>query len=215
MTDIQAAVGGQVAEGLVRQLQAILDDSGDLGRQGDAGAFQHVDHAEEAHRVVASDAVVDVADHQLGRQVGRGVAHRLGIGATGADVVEDPLLVAVLLLDVLGDRAAQPLQPLRQARPAGHQQRHGVLDVVVGLTEEGHVAVEADPPGQDLGEDRCSQQVFALGLGLFLQGLVETHQYASSKCSVRPSGCRWRSGNAATGRRGAAGRWPWPGRWPR
>ncbi len=86
---------------------------------------------------------------------GVALAHRLGIATAGADVVEDPLLMAVLLLDVLGDGLAQPLQALGQACTAGHQQRHGVLDVVVGLGEEGQVAVQADlrrpAPGRMIG----------------------------------------------------------------
>ena len=125
------------------QLQAGLNDPGGPGGQRDAGAFEHIDHAEEAHRVVARDAVVDIAHHQLGGQGRQTPAHRVGIGAAGSDVVEDPLLMARLFLDVLGDGLAQPFKALRQARAAGHEQRHRVLDVVVGLGQEGDVAVAA------------------------------------------------------------------------
>src|SRR5574343_1520524 len=118
---IQAAVGVEVAEGLARQLQRVLDDAGGLGGQGDAGAFEDVDHAKEAHRVVPGDAVVDVGHHQLGGYVRGAMAHRFLVGTAGGDVVEHPLLVAGFFLDVLGDGFAQPFQALRQTRATGHQ----------------------------------------------------------------------------------------------
>ncbi len=62
------------------------------------------------------------------------------VAAAGGDVVEDPLVVAGLLVDVLVERGRHPGEPRRQARAAGLQQRHGVADVVVGLGQERAVA---------------------------------------------------------------------------
>ena len=113
---------------------------------GDAGAFQHLDHAEEPHGVAALYLVVEEGHHQLDGQLGLAVAHRLGIAATGADVAQDPLLMAVLLVDVLGDGAAHPLILLTQLAAGGHQERYRVAHVIEGLGEEAQVDVAGDLP---------------------------------------------------------------------
>ena len=84
--------------------------------------------------------------------------------------------MARFFLDVFADSFAQPLQPFWQTRAAGHQQGHGVFDVVIGLGEKGHVAVQADGAGHSLGNDRRTEQVIALSAGVFKQGFVEAHQ---------------------------------------
>jgi len=154
-----------------------------------------------AARVAPIDLVVDVADHQLGRQAGGFHPHRLGIAATGANIVENPLLMAVLLLDVFGDRLAQPLQALRQARTTGHQQRHRMLNVVIGLAEKRQITGRANGAGHDLGNDRRAQQVLALNLGLRLQLIKKMHLKLLGNVPVMPHG--------------AADHCWWPGRCPR
>lgn len=64
----------------------------------------------------AGDAVWDIGHHQLGGQRAGWPWRTAQAYAAGGEVVEDPLLVAELFLDVLGDRAAQPLVALGQAR---------------------------------------------------------------------------------------------------
>jgi hypothetical protein len=53
----------------------------------------------------------------------RAAAHRVGIATARADVVEDPLVVADLFLDVFLDGAARPARaasrPAPQARMSG------------------------------------------------------------------------------------------------
>ena len=175
----------QVAEGFGRQAQAAADRPRRAGGEGDARALQHVDHAEEAHRVVARDAVVDIGDHQLGGQRRLAAAHRRGVGAAGGEVVEDPLLVAALLVDVLRDRAAQPFETHGQARAAGHQQRYGVADVVIGLGEEGDVARQRDLADERLLDNRRGEQHVAFGHGLVLELLEEAHVSVSSLKEVK------------------------------
>ena len=85
------------------------------------------------------------------------------IAARVLDVVEDPLLVARLLVEVVQDRLAQPLVPLRQARADRHQQRHGVAHVVVGLRQERDVELARDVAGERALDDRRGQQVVAVG----------------------------------------------------
>jgi hypothetical protein len=82
--------------------------------RGDAGALEHEHHAEERCRVAPVEQVVGVGDHHLGRQLRIAGTHRRGVATGRGDVVEDPFLVADLLRDVLGDRAPQPCQALRQ-----------------------------------------------------------------------------------------------------
>ncbi len=73
----------------------------------------------------------------------------------------------------------------RQARAAGHQQRHGVADVVIGLGEEGDVARQRDLAGERLLDDRRGEQHVALGHGLVLELLEEAHVSVSSLKEVK------------------------------
>ncbi len=117
---IQGAVGAEIAHRLRGQPEAAFQLVGYGEGDGDAGAFQHLYHAEETHGVAALDLVVEEGDHQLDGQPGLAMTHRLGIAATGADVIEDPLLMAVLLVDVLGNGAAYPLVLLTQLAAGCH-----------------------------------------------------------------------------------------------
>ncbi len=101
--------------------------------------------------------------------VARGGRVEAGLG----EVREDPLLVAVFFLDVLGDAVAQPFEALRQARAARHQQRHGVLDVVVRLGQKRAIAVAAHAAGEAVGDDRRRQQALPIGLGRGTRSSVE------------------------------------------
>ncbi len=69
------------------------------------------------------------------------MADRLGVTTAGADVVENPLLMADFLLDVLGHGLAHPFVVAVQPGTAGHQQRHGVTHVMEGLGQKRDVAV--------------------------------------------------------------------------
>ncbi len=117
---IQGAVGAEIAHRLRGQPETAFQLVGYGEGDGDAGAFQHLNHAEETHGVATLDLVVEEGDHQLDGQPGLAVTHRLGIAATGADVIEDPLLMAVLLVDVLGNGAAYPLVLLTQLAAGCH-----------------------------------------------------------------------------------------------
>ncbi|MCY1550159.1 hypothetical protein D9M68_863890 [compost metagenome] len=175
MVLVQRAVGAQVAEGVPGQAEAVADAAGGMGGEGDAGAFEDVDHAEQADRVAAGDEVVEIGHHQLDGQCRAAALHGVCVASAGGDVVENPALVAVLLVDVLADGAAQPLQAGGQARAAGHQQRHGMADMVVGLGQEGDVALQADHAGQRLANHRDAEQRLALAGGGGLQGVEEWH----------------------------------------
>ncbi|MNH37191.1 hypothetical protein D3C79_980620 [compost metagenome] len=65
MVLVERTMGAEVAERLARQAQRALDGGRRLRGQGDAGAFEHVDHAEQPDRVTAGNQVVEVGDHQL------------------------------------------------------------------------------------------------------------------------------------------------------
>ncbi|MNI83455.1 hypothetical protein D3C73_1402600 [compost metagenome] len=68
MFDIERAVGTEVAEGAFRQVQALANTVRGMGRQGDARAFEYVDHAKQSHRIVPGNQVIEEADHQFDRQ---------------------------------------------------------------------------------------------------------------------------------------------------
>lgn len=113
---VQRTVRTQVGKRLVGQAEHLLDTVGGSQRQRHAGAFQHIDHAEESGRIAALDGVVGVGDHHLGSQAGPTVAHGLRIAAGGGDVVENPFLVADFFLDVFGNGTY--IQPRRSgSRP--------------------------------------------------------------------------------------------------
>ena len=154
---VQRAVRTQVAEGAVGQVQRLLDGVGRQQRQRDAGAFQHMHHAEEAQRAAARDGVVGVGHHHLGGVAGAPVAHGFGVTAAGDDVVEDPLVVAGFLFDVLVHRRGQPRVVRRQRGAQRLQQRHGVAHVVVGLGEEGDVARQRNLAAQRTLDDGRGQ----------------------------------------------------------
>src|SRR5690606_14017834 len=196
----------EVGEGLRGQAEGFAQRVRRLAGDRDAGALEDVDHAEEAHRIVARDAVVDVAHHQLGRQRGPAAAHRLGVGPAGGDVVEDPFLVAVLLVDVFGDRLAQPFEAVGQARAAGHQQRHGMPDVMIGLAEEGEVGVEADATLGGAAQYGGVEQVLAFGGGVELELVVEVSAWGWSWQAVGggDSARAWRERATSASRRS----WP-------
>ena len=174
---VQLAVAAQVAERLGRQLQRRLDPVGRIERERDTGPFEHEHHAEEAERVAALDRVVRVGDHAFGRDRRLRSRGRLAIATRVLDVVEDPLLVALLLVEVVQDRLAQPLVPLRQARADRHQQRHGVTHVMVGLRQEFDVQLAGDVASECALDGRRRQQVVTVGDGVALQLLVQVHQW--------------------------------------
>jgi hypothetical protein len=89
---------------------------------------------------------------------------------------EDPFFVADFLVDVVRHRAAQPGQAFRQAPAEAHQQGRGVAHVVVGLAEEGQVAVARDAALQAVGDDRCRQQLGSRFLGGGDQLFIKRHR---------------------------------------
>ena len=93
------------------------------------------------------------------------------------DVVEDPLLVAPLFVEVVQDRLLQPGVPRRNARTHRHQQRHRVAHVVIGLGQEFDVQLARDLAREGSLDRRRGKQVFALGDGVALQLLVEVHRF--------------------------------------
>jgi hypothetical protein len=207
--DVEVAVRTQVGEGVARQAERGFDGFGGTRGQGDAGAFQHQHHAEEADGVAAGDGVVGVGDHQLG---GLGRLRALGgvaVGAAGDEVVEDPLVVARFFPDVFANRGAQPFQPCRQACAAGHQQRHGMAHVVERFDEEGDVVLALDAAGQRILDDRDRQQRVALGPGLREQTVVEGDAVGGDALggdALEGDVVRCGSGHAAVSGVGSAGR---------
>ena len=168
-------MGSQITEGTVGQMQLLLDTIRRLRRHLCAGAFQHQHHAEEADRVVACNAVIDIADHQLGGQRRLAMADAIGIDTAGGQVIQHPLFVAELLGDVIDNGFTQPAKAIGQARTAGHQQRHGVLHMVVGLLQEGGVAGQRNALLDGMRDDGRAQQLLALLLCGLLQLLEKSH----------------------------------------
>ncbi len=130
---VELAVAAQVGEGARRQAERLLDAIRGVQRERDAGALEHVHHAEEAERVAAHHGVVGVGDHRLRRDGRLGRRGGRAVTACVHDVVEDPLLVPGLLLEVVQHGLLQPAVPVGQPRAHRHQQRHRVAHVVVGL----------------------------------------------------------------------------------
>jgi len=72
-------------------------------------------------------------------------------------------------------RFTQPFEALRQARAHGHQQGHGVLDVVVGLRQKRLVRGQAHLARDGGGKERDREEFRALGLGTGQQFGIKTH----------------------------------------
>ncbi|MNL30810.1 hypothetical protein D3C87_1525680 [compost metagenome] len=149
--------------------------------QGDARAFEYVDHAEQSNRVVPGNQVVEKADHQFDRQGWVPIANHVPVAATGMNVIEHPLFVAILVLDVIAHGFAQPFQTQWQTRPAGHHQWHGMSHVVVRLRQKGPVTFQADVAFQRITDDRQVEQLKAFLLSGFLQRVEKTHGADSSE----------------------------------
>ena len=190
---VEAAVRGEVAERRRRQPERARDRMRGARGERAARAFEHVHHAKEAGGIHPRDIVIDVGHHQLGGRRRRRAPRSLRVVAAGAQVVEDPFLVAVLLGDVLRHRAAQRGALFAEPAAAGHQQRHRVLHVVVGLAQEGDIARARDAAGEAVDDRRHRKQRGAIGRGAGLQLVKERHRGARR----RP----------ARVRRGARGRW--------
>ena len=110
---VEGPVTAQVGERRLRQAQRPLDLVGGAHCQCHAGAFEHVDHAEEAHRIPALHRVPGVGDHRVGgRRSARGRG-RVAVAARGLDVVQDPVVVADLFLQVVQRSLAQSRVPVR------------------------------------------------------------------------------------------------------
>ncbi len=144
----------------------------------DARAFEHVHHAEEADRVAALHGVVGASDHRRGGHGWPREPGALGVAAGIRDVGEDPLLVADLLIHVVDDFAAQPVESLGQARADRHQQRHGVTHVVVGLGQELDIGRPVELAPQAPLDHRCGHQVRAVGLGSLRESFTESHAFS-------------------------------------
>src|SRR3546814_25326 len=97
------------------------------------------------------------------------------IAASGLDIVEYPLLVPHLFLDVLAQCRAQPFQPRRQTRAAGHQQGHGMADVVIGLGQKRQVFGAGYPAMTGIVENRHRQESCAFGFGGSDQLVIKAH----------------------------------------
>ncbi|MNN48895.1 hypothetical protein D3C81_1633950 [compost metagenome] len=93
--------------------------------------------------------------------------------------------MAIFFLDVLADGATQPFEARGQSRATGHHQRHGMAYVVVGLAEEGTVALQADLAGQGLANHRDAEQRLSFAGGGGLQLVEEVHGSTSVSSSSR------------------------------
>ena len=138
------------------------------------GALEHMDHAEEAHRIAPGDRVVGIGDHHFSRMARSAVSHGVGIPAARPDVGEDPLVVADLFFDVLLDGLVRPFGPAAESGAAGAHERDGVAHVVVGLPQEGQVARQRDLAAQASLNDGRAEEPEPLVGGLTLQPLMES-----------------------------------------
>ena len=172
---VERAVRREIGERLRRQPERAAHRLRRPRGERLAGAFEHLHHAEEADGIAPRDAVVHVGDHELGRRPGRPAAHRHRVAAGCGDVVQDPFLVAGLFGDVVRDGTAQPGVRLGQAAAAGHQQRHRMLDVVIGLGEEGEVLRPRHAPCEAVLNDGHREQLGARRCGAALQDIKKGH----------------------------------------
>src|SRR3546814_9723377 len=97
------------------------------------------------------------------------------IAASGLDIVEYPLLVPHLFLDVLAQCRAQPFQPRRQTRAEGHQQGHGMADVVIGLGLKRQVFGAGYPAMTGIVANRHRRESCAFGFGGSEQLVIKAH----------------------------------------
>lgn len=180
-----------------------------MGRQGDAGTFKHVDHAEQAYWVIPGDEVIEEADHQLNGQGRTPVTHCILVAAAGMDVVEYPLFMAVFVFDVFADRFAQPLQARREACTTGHHQRYGVAYVVVSLSQKGPIAFQADPSLKGITNDRKVEQFGPFFLRGQLQRvkklMIQIPRCVGEQSVVSGKARQWRHGGVCRWR--SAGHW--------
>jgi hypothetical protein len=126
--------------------------------------------------VDALHAVVGVGHQQFGGGQRAALTRPLRISPRGRDIGQHPGLVAVFLGDIVGHGVAQPFVFGFETAAGGHQQRHRVPDVMIGLGEKVHVLLAGDRAAQAAGEDGSGQQPFPIRPGIFLQLPVETHR---------------------------------------
>jgi hypothetical protein len=109
------------------------------------------------------------------------------VGATDTDIVQDPLLVPAFLVDIPSERLAQPFLMGVHAAAAGHQQRHGMADRVVGLYQEGNIGRQRDFPADTAPELWNREEFFTRATGARLQ---HGKEFSQNITSLRPAGRR-------------------------
>ncbi|MNL24649.1 hypothetical protein D3C87_1460930 [compost metagenome] len=209
---VQRAMRAQIAEGGCRKRQILLDLIGCVQRKRDAGAFQHVNHPEKSHRILAGDRVIGIGHHHLGLGARPGQADLVSVLPQRPQIIQDPGVVPGFLFDVFVDGRQHPGQPGRHAGTARMHQWHGMADVVVGLAQECDVGGQGDLAAQAILDDRNRHQRFSAFTGLsnqfFKKGHDDLHQRLCG-CPRKQVGMQVRHGGtarAAVGGGHAAGR---------
>ena len=84
--------------------------------------------------------------------------------------------MSVFLLDIFSNRGPQPFFFYRQTAATGHQQGHGVFDVVIGLHQIGNIGCQRNIAAGTSGQLFNLQKLFPCRLCLCLQLLKKvTH----------------------------------------
>ena len=173
---VEFAVRAEIGERARGQAERRLDAVGGGERERDAGAFEHVHHAEEPQRVAARDAVVRVRHHEFGGGRGLAVADFRRVGAACFDVRKYPGVVPALLDDVLVERGSQPGEPRRQAVAARLEQRHRMPHVMERFAQERDVARARHHAAQRVLDHGHPEERIALAFGARAQRFMKRHR---------------------------------------
>src|SRR5581483_8517382 len=135
MFDVERAVRAKVGESLLAaRPERALNGVGGLVGEKRGHTLEHVHAAEHGIGAYPLDGVIGIADHDLAGDPGHTVPDRIGVAAHRGNVIQDPFLVAALLLHVLEKGILIGL--VLGARGGESKQREGVLNVVIGLSEK-------------------------------------------------------------------------------
>ena len=110
------------------------------------------------------DGVITVSDHELAGGARFAVADAFGVAPKRADIVEDPFVMAALLVHVREQRFL--IGEIRRSRRRRREQRERVPHVMIGLREKIQIHRARRAAAHDLANERDCLEPLAFGRGV-------------------------------------------------
>src|SRR6267143_2036297 len=194
------AMALEVRDGIVTDPEVILHRSRKLGGKQLAQAFDDIRVAEDPYRIVDARHVVHIANERGTRRRRLGSRHVGGIDAQGSQIVQDPLVMAILVDRVLQQPFTEWLIALIDPRAGQRIDLGGGANVMIRLFEEAavdlpeHFAVLGVPgrgllcrKAEDSGDQRELHECRP-GIGRLLRASLVQHAVTSPRRVRSPNG---------------------------